>query len=82
MKIADLPQDLDPHRFFVQWYGLDALSIERHKGILRFGSSEIRFLTEQGVLTINGEDLTLQKLTESEANVFGRILCLSVEAKS
>lgn len=82
LRIANLPQDMDPHRFYLQWYGVDSCAIERHKGILRFDETEIRMLTEQGVLVVSGERLTLENLSESAAQISGKIDALSVERKS
>ena len=82
LRFTGLGQDLDPHRFYLQWYGTDECVIERHLGILCFDGTCVRLRTEQGTLTVTGENLSLFELTASEAKVTGRIGSLSVEGKS
>lgn len=82
MNAAELPQDLDPHRFFVQWYGADECLIERHRGILCFEDERIRVETEQGVLCVSGHGLSLETLTDTQLKISGQIIVLSIEAKS
>lgn len=82
VRAADLPMDLDPHLFFVQWLGGNECMIEQHRGILSFAATQIRFLTEQGILTAEGEDLELEQMTASRAKVCGKIRSVSLEAKS
>ena len=82
MRSADLPQELDAHRFYVQWYGNDECLVEQHRGILLFDGDTIRFQTDQGVLRVTGDSLELEALTESRAKVNGQIGSLSIEAKS
>ncbi len=81
-KAAELPQDLDPHQFFVQWIGAGECLIEQHRGILCFRTSEIRFSTEQGTLSVCGDALILDGLTDTRAKVSGTIQSISLEAKS
>ena len=78
----ELPQDLDPHRFFVQWLGDEACLIEQHRGILCFEAQRIRFATEQGTIEITGDPLEMERLSESRALVRGRIRSVALEAKS
>lgn len=82
LNAADLPQELDAHRFFVQWYGNDECLVEQHRGILCFDGSSVRLATEQGTLCISGNALELQTLTDSRAKVTGQIESLRIEEKS
>ena len=82
LRSADLPQELDAHRFFVQWYGMDECLVDQHRGILLFDSAMIRLQTDQGVLCVTGNGLELEALTESRAKINGQIAGLSIEAKS
>ncbi len=81
-SLLELPEELDPHRFFVQWIGNGACLIEQHRGILCFAATEIRFLTEQGVLTVCGDALVMDCLTDVRARVSGSVRSVSLEAKS
>jgi sporulation protein YqfC len=82
LKTADLPQELDAHRFFVQWYGADECMVEQHRGILCFDSNTLRFATDQGTLIVTGQSLELEALTDSRAKINGQIISLSIEVKS
>jgi sporulation protein YqfC len=82
IKNAELPQDLDPHLFFVQWAGAGELLIEQHRGILRIEDDLIRFQTEQGILTVSGQMLEIRALTESRSIICGTITNVSLEVKS
>lgn len=82
LRRTGLPQDVDPHRFFLQWIGAEECLIEQHRGILCFGKERIRFLTEQGTLSVEGENLALIQLTEARAVVHGPIRSISLEGKS
>lgn len=77
-----LPEDLDPHRFYVQWLGGDECLIEQHRGILCFEEDSVRFATEQGTLSVKGELLTVERMTEARALVRGGIRGISIEGKS
>jgi sporulation protein YqfC len=81
-KTAELPDDLNPHLFFVQWLGGTECVIEQHRGILDFAMQQIRFMTEQGELSVEGEDLVLEVMTASRAKVSGSIRAVRLEAKS
>jgi len=82
LHAADLPQELDAHRFYVQWYGGDECVIEQHRGILCFEDAVVRLSTDQGVLRIEGETLALDSLTDSCAKITGNIIAVSIEAES
>ena len=77
-----LPDDLDPHLVAVRLIGTESLLIEQHRGILRYGAEEIRFLSEQGILLVTGSELVIDKLTETRAMIFGNIRSVSFEEKS
>ena len=82
LEIADLPQDMDASRFFVQWYGADECLVEQHRGILCFDARSVRLQTDQGILNISGDALELNALSESRARITGTIRALSIEVKS
>ncbi|MBR6039223.1 MAG: YabP/YqfC family sporulation protein [Clostridia bacterium] len=82
LRAAELPQELDASRFFVQWYGSNECLVEQHRGILCFDGELIRFQTDQGVLNVTGKALVLDALTDSRAMINGQIHTLSIEEKS
>lgn len=82
LRAAELPQDLDPHLLAVRWIGGSELLLEQHRGILRFEADEIRFLCEQGTLSVRGNTMEMERLTETSALIYGDIRSLSFEEKS
>ncbi len=82
MRAMELPQDIDPHLLAAHWIGGTDLLVEQHRGILRFQSDMIRFASEQGILIVSGNDLTMSQLTASRAMIFGDIRSVSFEEKS
>jgi sporulation protein YqfC len=81
-SLPELPEELDPHRFFVQWIGKGACLIEQHRGVLRFEQTRICFQTEQGILSIEGDSLEMDCLTDVRAKVSGSVRSVTLEAKS
>lgn len=82
LRAMELPQDIDPHLLALRWIGGTDLLVEQHRGILRFQSDTIRFLSEQGVLLVSGTDLKMDRLTETRALISGDIQSVSFEEKS
>ena len=82
LKAADLPQELDAGRFYMQWYGIDECSVAQHRGILCFDGKTVRLATDQGVLCVLGDSLELEALTDSRALIKGQIESVRIEAKS
>ena len=80
--LLELPEELDPHRFFVQWIGEGACLIEQHRGILCFEQTLIRFMTEQGVLSVEGDGLMMDCLTNARAKICGCVRSVSLQADS
>lgn len=77
-----MPADIDPHLFSIRWIGGEALMIEQHRGILTFCDDTIRFLSEQGVLCVTGEELKMEHLTDSCASISGTIRSIAFEEES
>ena len=71
-KAFDLPDDLDPSLIQIHWIG-DTVLIEQHRGILGFEPGSIRLLSEQGELTVTGENLRIMELSETRAFIQGAI---------
>ena len=82
LKAAELPPETDPHLFFVQWIGSGDCLVEQHRGIICLEQKKICFATEQGILSVSGEMLELEQMTESRAKIRGLIRSVSVEGKS
>ena len=82
VRVLELPQDLDPHLIAVHWIGGSELLVEQHRGILRFDCNVIRFSSEQGAVSVSGNDLVMEKMTETSAMIRGDICSVCFEDKS
>ena len=82
LKAFGLPQETDPHRCSIQWVCGSECLIEQHRGILCFERDRIRFAAEQGTLTVEGEDLILDRLSESRALIRGTVGSVTLGEKS
>lgn len=56
-----------------------AIYIEGHKGIIEVTSQQVSFKLKSNIITINGQNLVLKKITISTALIYGGIK--SVETK-
>ena len=61
--------------------GFEELIIENYKGILEYEDYFIRINTHIGIININGFNLKLEKMTEDDIKVMGKIESLDIERK-
>lgn len=59
--------------------GRQSVIVEQHRGLMRCEPEGISLNTSSGVLTVSGCGLSLQKYTNEEAVVFGRISSVSMD---
>jgi sporulation protein YqfC len=57
------------------------LVIENYKGILEYEDYYIKLETYMGIVNINGVDLKLEKMTEDNLKITGKIGSIDVERK-
>jgi len=57
----------------VLWIDFRAVFIEGHKGLVKMAPDEISFRLGRRVLSVRGENLKINELTEDEAYVVGKI---------
>ena len=69
----DLPEDLVAGLARVEILGSDQLTIENHRGILRFDEQELEAAVPGGSITISGSGLFIRKMTGQELTVAGQL---------
>lgn len=78
-RLADLePEELKP-RTLAELYGSERLLVERHRGILSYGTECIRIGASCGVLVVEGEGLRLCCMSRSQLVIRGRLLGIRLE---
>lgn len=72
-EALDLPLEIAPHVSKVTMLGQQDLLVENHRGVLQCGKEQVRLLTNDGVLGVQGKALELRELSDSRAYVRGEI---------
>ena len=73
LRSLDLPEEADGETVRVTMLGRDSLLVENHGGILQFSAQAVRLFDGDGVLRVEGTELTLAELCAGRALVRGRI---------
>ena len=75
----DLPSDLAAGLSRVELQGFGTLTVEQHRGILRFEGQQLTLQVPDGLLVISGRDLTIRRMTAREIVVDGRFTSLVLQ---
>ncbi len=73
LRRLDLPEDAALRAHKCTLLGRSALTIENHEGILSYESDEIRFLTAEGELTIEGSELEILEFDGANIEIRGTV---------
>lgn len=76
-----MPKEIYSEEPKVTVTGFEELMIENYKGILEYEDYFIRINTYIGIININGFNLKLEKMTEDDIKVMGRIESIDIERK-
>ena len=76
-----MPKEIYSEEPKVTVTGFEELTIENYKGILEYEDYFIRINTYIGIININGFNLKLEKMTEDDIKVMGRIESIDIERK-
>lgn len=79
--ILEMPKEIYSEEPKVTVTGFEELMIENYKGILEYEDYFIRINTYIGIININGFNLKLEKMTEDDIKVMGRIESIDIERK-
>lgn len=71
--ILDLPQDVVQDLPRITMIGGVQLTVENHRGVLRFTPDNLMLAMEQGKLEITGKDLVIRTIGKEDVYVEGQI---------
>lgn len=80
-NILEMPKEIYSDEPKITIIGFEELIIENYKGILEYEDYFIRINTHIGIININGFNLKLEKMTEDDIKVMGKIESLDIERK-
>ncbi|HOG00803.1 MAG: YabP family protein [Firmicutes bacterium ADurb.Bin248] len=75
----DLPEEILTGRVKVTLYAMDTLVAENHGGVFECAPERVRLRTAEGILRVEGRELTLEELSGERALVRGEIIGVSFE---
>lgn len=73
LDALEFPEDVTGNSVRVILLGGRRMLIENHLGVAEVGREEIRLVTREGMISIRGEELSLQDVREGALAVVGRI---------
>ncbi len=79
--ILEMPKEICSDNPKVTITGFDELIIENYKGILEYEDYYIQINTYIGIININGFNLKLEKMTEDDIKVTGKIESIDIERR-
>lgn len=79
--LLEMPKEICSNQPKVTIIGFEELIIENYKGILEYEDYFVRINTFIGIVNINGFNLKLEKMTEDDIKVMGKIESIDIERK-
>ena len=73
-----LREEITP-RTLTELYGNERLLVEHHRGIVSYGTEQIRIRATYGYLITEGENLRLCCMNRTQLVICGRIRCVRME---
>lgn len=78
-SILDLPEETFTGCVKVTLYAASSLVAQNHAGVFECGPERIRLRTNEGILRIEGANMTLMELSDERALVHGEISLVTFE---
>ena len=78
-EILDLPREVGTNIPKVTMLGFDEVLIENYKGILEYEEFFASISTNIGVVNINGYNINLEKMTNDDIKITGKIESVELE---
>lgn len=75
----EMPKELSSNKPKLTIVGFEEILIENYKGILEYEEYFIQINTHIGIININGFNLNLEKMTEDDMKVTGKIESIDIE---
>ena len=81
-KMLEIPSEIYSNTPKITITGFDEIIIENYKAILEYEDYFVRINTYEGLININGYELSLENLTDDDIKVKGKIESLDFERVS
>lgn len=78
-KLLEIPKEVCSDIPKIIITGFDEILIENYKGILEYEEFFVRISTHIGIININGYNLNLDKMTDDDIKVRGKIESMDIE---
>lgn len=78
-KILEFPEEIYTNSPKITIVGFDEMIIENYKGILEYEEYFTSISTYIGIININGFNLNLEKMTNDDIKITGKIDSIDVE---
>lgn len=78
-KLLEIPKEVCSDIPKIIITGFDEILIENYKGILEYEEFFVRISTHIGIININGYNLNLDKMTDDDIKVRGKIESMDLE---
>ena len=78
-RILEMPKETYTNEPRLIITGFNELYIENYKGILEYEDFYIKLSTHIGTININGFNLKLEKMTEENLKIIGKIEAVEIE---
>ena len=79
LEIGDIPKELVTSSSKMVLLGNSEFTIENFKGIIEYETDKIKIKSGTGVVTVTGENLTINELGDEELFVKGKIKNIEIE---
>ncbi len=80
-NILEMPKEIYSDNPKATIIGFEEIIIENYKGILEYEDYYVRINTYIGIININGLNLKLEKMTEDDLKIMGKIESVDIERK-
>ncbi len=77
--ILEMPKEIYSNNPKATIIGFEEIIIENYKGILEYEDYYVRINTFIGIININGFNIKLEKMTEDDIKVMGKIESIDIE---
>ena len=77
--ILEMPKEIYTNEPKLTIQGFEDIIIENYKGILEYEDYYVRISTYIGLININGYNLKLDKMTDDDIKIMGKIESIDIE---
>ena len=76
---ADLDADLEPGLPILELAGSERILIEKHISVIAYTNVDIYIKMSYGLILIAGNGLLIEKMTDDQLIISGKIACIRIE---